>query len=68
MDNIQSIQNTTTKNYNEFPDFISNNEINDDCEIIIKQKQDKTFKQLYQQLRYKLIQISQKIFPSINSK
>ena len=62
MDNIQPIQNTTIKNNNEYPDFIINNEINDDCEIIIKEKQYKTFKQLYQPLRYKLIQISQKYF------
>ena len=43
MDNIQPIQ-ITTKNDSEFPDFQINNEINDDCEIIIKEKQYKTFK------------------------
>ena len=46
MDNIQPIQ-ITTKNNSEFPDFIINNEINDDCKIMIKEKQYKTFKQLY---------------------
>ena len=66
MDNIQPIQ-ITTKNNSEFPDFIINNEINDDCEIIMKEKQYKTFKHLYQQIRFALIQISQKIFHSINT-
>ena len=43
MDNIQPIQ-ITTKINTEFLDFPLNSEINDDCEIIIKEKLYKSLK------------------------